>query len=189
MVDPKPGEEGCGDVADAYEVSGNLRLLLADGLGHGILAASASRAAAQVFYDRSGEPKDVMTAMQPALFHTRGAAVAVAEIQPEQGRLLFCGVGNVCALVFGGERTQHGISTNGIVGQNATRLRQYEIPWMPRSVVVMHSDGLSSRWTLDDYPGLSHRSSSMIAAALFRDHRRLSDDASVLVAKPRQQWS
>jgi hypothetical protein len=47
----------------------------------------------------------------------------------------------------------------------------------------MHSDGLSSRWTLESYPGLKQRDSTLIAAVLYRDFGRSRDDATVLVVK------
>lgn len=184
IVHPKPGEDICGDAVAARETPDGLQLLVADGLGHGILAADASRAAVKIFCTATGRPIEVLEAMRPALHDTRGAAVSIVEIQPRQGRVLCCGVGNVCTLVFGGERWQHGVTANGIVGQKVASLREYQLPWAPQSMIVMYSDGLSSRWKMDDYPNLAQRRSSVIAAALFRDHRRLSDDASVLVAKP-----
>jgi hypothetical protein len=47
----------------------------------------------------------------------------------------------------------------------------------------MHSDGLTSRWKLADYPGLSHRVPALIAAILYRDFKRGRDDATILVAR------
>jgi hypothetical protein len=48
---------------------------------------------------------------------------------------------------------------------------------------VMTSDGLSSSWTADLYPGLLSQSPQMIAGVLMRDLARESDDATVLVAR------
>jgi hypothetical protein len=47
----------------------------------------------------------------------------------------------------------------------------------------MHSDGLTSRWKLADYLGLSHRVPALIAAILYRDFKRGRDDTTVLVAR------
>jgi hypothetical protein len=75
------------------------------------------------------------------------------------------------------------VSMNGIVGHGTIRPRQFEYRWQPASTLIMHSDGLSSRWQLDQYPGLAWRRSSVIAGALFRDCRKTTDDATILVAK------
>jgi hypothetical protein len=47
----------------------------------------------------------------------------------------------------------------------------------------MHSDGLGSRWDLADYPGLSERASTLIAAVLYRDFRRGNDDVTVVAVR------
>jgi hypothetical protein len=47
----------------------------------------------------------------------------------------------------------------------------------------MHSDGLTDRWDLAPYPGLSERAPVLIAATLLRDHAKRRDDACVLVAR------
>jgi hypothetical protein len=47
----------------------------------------------------------------------------------------------------------------------------------------MTSDGLSSSWTADLYPGLLSQSPQMIAGVLMRDLARESDDATILVAR------
>jgi hypothetical protein len=47
----------------------------------------------------------------------------------------------------------------------------------------MHSDGLSGRWSLDDWPGLRQRHPVVIATVLYRDFSRSTDDATVVVAR------
>jgi hypothetical protein len=74
---------------------------------------------------------------------------------------------------------------NGIAGNGSPRVREFEYQWEPGSLLVMHSDGVSARWRLADYPGLAARRAGMIAAVLMRDMRRGNDDATVLVAKAR----
>src|SRR5262249_15768002 len=83
----RAGPRGGGGVevgGDAWAVTsegGRALLLVADGLGHGPLAAEASRAAARVFRENPGlGPAGVLQAAHQALRGTRGAAVAVAEL-------------------------------------------------------------------------------------------------------------
>ena len=47
----------------------------------------------------------------------------------------------------------------------------------------MHSDGLTTHWRLDPYPGLATRHPAVIAAVLYRDFNRGHDDVTVLVAR------
>ena len=46
----------------------------------------------------------------------------------------------------------------------------------------MHSDGLATHWSFDRYPGLCQRHPSLVAGALYRDHKRGRDDVTVLAA-------
>ena len=52
--------------------------------------------------------------------------------------------------------------------------------------LVMASDGISTRWSLAEHPGLAARDPAIIAAVLFRDHARGRDDATVVVVKGRR---
>jgi hypothetical protein len=62
-------------------------------------------------------------------------------------------------------------------------LQEFAYPWGEDSMLVMHSDGLGSRWEFDRYPGITTKSPSVIAAILHRDYNRGRDDVTVLVAK------
>ena len=64
-------------------------------------------------------------------------------------------------------------------------MQEFEYNWGPGSLLVLHSDGLSNRWSLDAYPGLVMRHPSVIAAVLHRDFYRGRDDATVVVVKER----
>ncbi len=50
-------------------------------------------------------------------------------------------------------------------------------------VVILHSDGIGTSWSLDRYPGLAARHPALIAAILYRDGTRGRDDATVLVLR------
>jgi hypothetical protein len=61
------------------------------------------------------------------------------------------------------------------------RRQMFTYPWGPGAVVVLHSDGLQTRWRLEAYPGLARRHPSLIAGVLYRDFTRGRDDVTVLV--------
>ena len=182
---PYPGEEVSGDVWTYSSQQGKTRILLADGLGHGILASDASRAALPCVDDpRNIQPLDVIEDANIRLKPTRGAAVGVAEVDFEMKTLLFAGMGNiVAAIIAPSEVKQQLISMNGTVGHETNKARQFEYPFELGSLLIMHSDGLSTHWGFDKYPGLFQKHPSVIAGVLFRDFRRTRDDATVVVAR------
>ena len=182
---PKAHETVCGDGWALDQVGGRTRVLVADGLGHGPDAHRAARAALAVLEREKGGAADVVQACHDALRSTRGAAVAVAELDRAARRVLFAGVGNVTGAVFGGGRRQNMVSLNGTAGQGNARVRAFEYQWEPRATLVMASDGLGTRWSLDDYPGLAGHDPALVAGVLYRDHDRGRDDVTVVALDER----
>ena len=97
---------------------------------------------------------------------TRGGAAAVAQIDRARGLLRYAGVGNIGATLVGPERRRGLPSHNGIVGSIVGRVRGFEYEWTQGDVLVMHSDGLQSRWTMDGVAGMVHRDPAVVAALL-----------------------
>lgn len=182
---PYPGEEMSGDAWISYGAHNVLRLLLADGLGHGVFAHEASSAATdRRSISRFDSPVGLMEALHVKLRPTRGAAASAAFVDLDNRNVKFCGVGNVAGMVLapGGRRQM--VSGNGTLGRESRRLQEFTYPLAEAcSLIVLHSDGLSSNWSLDKYPGLFQSHPSVVAAVLYRDYRRTRDDASVVVAR------
>ena len=99
------------------------------------------------------------------------------------GRVRYAGVGNISGSILGGPSNRGLSSQNGTIGVQVRRVQEFQYEWPPRGVLVMHSDGLTNRWSLDAYQGLAARHPAIIAAALYRDCLRGRDDATVVVVK------
>lgn len=156
---------------------------MADGLGHGPAASLAQAAALAAFAansHRSG--KEVLLRAHAALQSTRGAALALAEIDHAAGVLRYTASGNIAAQIVHSGQGRSLVSMNGTPGHNMGTLQEFSYPWQAGSLLIMHSDGLSARWSLAQYPGLASRHAALIAGVLFRDFSRRRDDATVLVA-------
>jgi hypothetical protein len=54
-------------------------------------------------------------------------------------------------------------------------------------MLIMHSDGVATRWNLEQYAGLASRHPALIAGVLYRDFTRGRDDATILVMRDRGQ--
>jgi anti-sigma regulatory factor (Ser/Thr protein kinase) len=181
---PVSGEQVSGDGWGVEQQSSRCLIMVSDGLGHGQLAAEASWEAQRTLHDHwSYGPAALLEAMHASLRKTRGAAVAIAEIDTGRQRVVFAGVGNITARLIMAEKTQHLVSSNGIVGHQVRKIQTFTYPWLGDALLVMHSDGLLTRWNLDAYPGLKVRHPSLIAGVLFRHFARGSDDVTVVVAK------
>jgi serine/threonine protein phosphatase PrpC len=181
-----PNEEMCGDSWRIAERGDVCAVLIADGLGHGPLAADAAEAASKCFVDYGLESTtEFLTHCDRQLRGTRGAAVAIAQINRRSGKIAYAGVGNIAAHLRSRLATSGRglVSHNGTVGVEVRRLQQFDYDCPEDALLVMHSDGLQSRWSLEGYPGLVHRHASLIAAVLYRDFTRTRDDVTVCVVR------
>lgn len=184
VVDTYPGESFCGDRWAFGLGPLGATLLLVDGSGHGPHAARAADTAARVFTDNiDKECVPLVEAIHRALAPTRGAALAVARIDAGARLVRFVGVGNIGALLASDGEARRMASYNGTAGHVAPRIREFTYPFTIKPLVVLHSDGLSARWEIDTYPGLVASHPSLVAGLLFRDHRRVRDDAAVVAMR------
>jgi hypothetical protein len=124
-----------------------------------------------------------MHALHGALRSTRGAAVALAVVDLRSQTLRFVGVGNLAGYIFSGEESRSLVSHNGTVGHSLHKVQEFGYPFPPGSLLVMHSDGLATRWQLNAYAGLVSHHPSLIAGVLYRDFNRGRDDVTVLAAR------
>ncbi len=178
-----PGEEVVGDGWAVEEHGGRTSVLLVDGLGHGAQASESALAAIRCFEACAGAPPlDALQAIHHALRGLRGAAGAVLEINWSSREVSFAGLGNIGGSLLSSERGRGLSSHNGILGQGQPRFQAFAYPWPDDGLLVMSSDGISPRWSLDAWPGLPLREPAVIAGVLYREHAR-RDDVTALVLR------
>lgn len=177
-----PGETVCGDAWRVLELGDDVCMMIADGLGHGPLANEAAERAATTFETGAhAQPGAFIESAHRAMSGTRGAAVAAGIGSAAKQALRFAGVGNIAGALRSATESRGLFSHNGTVGHQMRKVQQLEYPWPPDTLLVMHSDGLQSRWDLSRYAGLARRHPAVIAAVLYRDFVRGRDDVTVLV--------
>ncbi|MGE5138948.1 MAG: SpoIIE family protein phosphatase [Rudaea sp.] len=180
---PKPGEDVCGDSWAVSAEPLEMTLMVADGLGHGPEAAEAAVEAVRLFQRFKGHrPPVLLDYIHGGLRATRGAAVSVARVQPASGKVIYAGIGNIAGVIAADGEMRRMVSMPGTAGHNARKIQAFEYAFSS-GMIILHSDGIASSWTLDRYPNLAARHPSLIAAVLYRDLTRQRDDATVVVAK------
>jgi anti-sigma regulatory factor (Ser/Thr protein kinase) len=178
------GEDVSGDAWAVARQRRATTLMVADGLGHGSEAAKAAQAAVDALAEQPGRaPAAHIEACHLALRATRGAAVAVAQWEPQARQLRFAGIGNITACLLEAHGRRQLISHNGIVGHNMRKVQEFSLAAAPGDLLVMHSDGISTQWDLAQYPGLYGAAPALVAGVLLRDFSRGRDDACVLVER------
>ncbi len=129
------------------------------------------------------EPAAYIERAHRRLDATSGAAVLAVDLDYTSLRLRYAGVGNVV-----GRLTDHLDATTlvpqpGIVGHQLRTVRQQELPATRGSLLVLHSDGLTGKWTMASLRGLAARHPAVVAATLMRDAGLRQDDACVVAVR------
>lgn len=184
VLKPVRGEEVSGDAWTFAKNDDGLALIVADGLGHGVMAARASAEAISAFRrSQDMTPVPVLRTVHASVRGTRGAAVAVAYIDRTASTVRYGGIGNISGVLIGGNKPSMMISHNGTAGHHSPRFQEFLYPLPEDALVIMHSDGLHTSWNIDDYPGLRRRDPTVIAGVLYRDAARDRDDVCVVAAR------
>lgn len=181
-----PGETTCGDDWVAAHADGVVTVVLSDGLGHGPAAAEASRSVtAHVRARPEASPSELLAAMDADMGPRRGATVAIAQFHTARSTVSFCGVGNSTVRLVRGDGTHEAlVSTPGIVGRrqrSGRRSSPLVRPWDGRSLLVMHTDGVSERWTPADRTDVLAHDPATVAGWLLGTYGRHRDDSGVVV--------
>ena len=175
-------DPACGDVWHLAFDGPRISALVIDGLGHGEEAERAARAGEKAFAQSPfSSPVLLLEDVHQAMIGTRGGALAIAQFDYAADALKFVGIGNIGAFLIAPDKARGLASHPGIVGGQYRKAQPFDYAQVNGQLLVMYSDGLQSRWNLQDYPGLVHHHPAVIAAILHRDFCRGRDDVTVLV--------
>jgi anti-sigma regulatory factor (Ser/Thr protein kinase) len=177
------GEEVCGDAWTVAHDATTDTFMVADGLGHGQDAAESAVEAVRIFHRFSGHRvPTLLDYIHGGLRSTRGAAVSIARFEPAERKVVFAGIGNVAGVLIANGEIKRMVSLPGTAGYNVRKIQAFEYPF-ESGLLILHSDGLTTSWTISRYPSLVGSHPTLIAGVLYRDFARHRDDATVLVAK------
>ena len=109
--------------------------------------------------------------------------MSVAIVDHERLTLTYAGIGNVTATLVTGQFSRTLLSQNGTLGAILPRTAQeYTFPISPETMLLMFTDGLTTKAGLGGYVGLQNRHPALMAGVLLRDFSRRRDDATILIA-------
>jgi anti-sigma regulatory factor (Ser/Thr protein kinase) len=186
LVITKPGELVCGDGCYSFTgEDGTIRLLVADGLGHGSEANRAVREAIAAFkaFD-SDSPAEILRHLHLALKKTRGVVATVVLVDPVKKTWKLCGIGNISTRLSGHQQPKGYLSYNGIIGHNMPHtLNDQELSQNEYQQIVLCSDGIRSRWEHSKLPDLHKQDLIVQAAAVYKDFGRKTDDMLITIGR------
>ncbi len=179
-----PGQQKSGD-GTYYKITENyLKLLVADGLGHGPEANYAVNEAVNAFKACPyHSPAEIIRFIHQAIRKTRGMVAMVVVYDFKTQTWKTAGVGNISTRLSSFIEVKNHMSYNGIIGHNIPNsINDQELPLSAFHQITLCSDGIKSRWEIK-YPGLNRCDPSIQAAAIYKDFARHTDDMSVVIAK------
>jgi len=184
-IRPCSGELVSGDAI--VTVAGDSETLVAiiDGLGHGPEAHRAAETA-QHFLETSTE-RDVvalMAALHEHLRGSRGAAAGICVVNERTGAVRYAGIGNTVIRRFGCQETRL-VSRDGILGENARTPSLQEMKLERGDVLLLYTDGIKDRFSLDDYRGVLFEEPAEIARTMVERFGKDHDDAACIVLRYR----
>lgn len=176
-----PGERLSGDQIGCWARGSDLRLALADGLGHGPEAHAAAAAAMREIGEHGGLGiPELFARCDTRLMGTRGVALAVVDIHLDRAEIDHASVGNVRCLVSRASGVKRLGGTRGIVGAGFDRLSPERLAITPGEWLVLFSDGIHESAAIVDT--LSAESpSDQLAERLLAQWAGDRDDASLLL--------
>jgi len=185
IVLSKPGETTSGD-AFMYKLTKNhIKLMLCDGLGHGPEANKAvneAEKAFKIFPDHT--LVETMRFLHNNIKKTRGMVANLISFSLAEKTWTALGIGNVSARWLGQNISKNHMSYNGIVGHNIPNtLNAQQFSVEQYNILVLASDGIKTRWDILKYPQILKCDPSVLAAAIYKDHARHTDDMSVVIIK------
>ncbi len=120
--------------------------------------------------------------LPPGAGRDAGAAISIAAIDPGAAALTYAGVGNVEGRVWQGDREQRLTIYRGIVGKAMPTVRPFTVALGDNWLLLLHTDGISSRFVLPRTMPLGDGSPQMLAERLLHESGKGIDDATMMVA-------
>ncbi len=199
---------GMGVNGDAFVVKqwGDQSLVgVIDGLGHGALANQAAETARQYVETHADQPlRTLFHGTARACLSTRGVVMALAQFHfptptiqkghqsiastPEYDplpsiRFSYGSLGNIEVRLFGSREPANFQLRRGVVGGNAPNVVVTEHAWSRDCILILHSDGLTSRWRQEEFPDIARSPASELAQELLKSLAKEDDDATIVVVK------
>jgi anti-sigma regulatory factor (Ser/Thr protein kinase) len=176
-----PGMNMNGDSYFIKQWNNQALLGIIDGLGHGEEAAAASKIAKEYLEQNFEIDIEQLTfGLHKRLYNTRGAAGGLVRIDKTASRLGFCGIGNIEVRIIG-DPPMHPICLDGIIGVNVKKVTKFEYQHNVLKAVVLHSDGISARFDLLDYPTVCQEPQK-VAERILAEWGKEQDDATIIIA-------
>jgi hypothetical protein len=182
-IRPCAGEFVCGDLACWKAQGDRTFVLMLDATGHGKEARAVAEIAERTFATATlDEPTAFLALLDDRLRGTRGAAAALARLDLAKRQLTYAGIGNTSARVIGARETGL-VCRDGTLGQRFRTPTAQSVDLRSKDLLVMHSDGISGRFSGETLADFLTRPVEQVATALLERYGKAHDDTACVVVR------
>jgi len=183
LTRPCMGERLSGDAVVIRPLEHGLFVAIIDVLGHGTEAHELTHVIdAYLMRYGTADVSGLMTRLHQHLKGSRGAAVGLCAIDATTGCVNYAGIGNTTMRRFGKAETRL-VSQDGVLGQNMRTPLQQTLQLEPGDLIVLYTDGVSDRFTAEDYPGLLSHAPKEVASNIVQRYGKDHDDAACIAVR------
>jgi len=180
---PMPGENCCGDTGFILQNGHLLQATLVDVLGHGEIAAELAGNIRQKLAEMPVmPPAQLLLELHETFRGSRGFVASSMCIDGRNGHFDYCGIGNIQARIAAPNPRQL-VNRDGVLGYRIINPSSHSGELADGSVLIMHSDGLSSRFHNDEFSTIACHHCQHILAYMFRQYDKHHDDSSCMVIR------
>jgi negative regulator of sigma-B (phosphoserine phosphatase) len=188
-VRPCDGETLSGDAVVVHSDDDGVFVAVIDALGHGPNAHELAMQLSGILskwlsWVSTPNPDGALAVLHESARGTRGAVAAVAWLNSRTLEGSVVGIGNVRCRLFGSvARTVE--FREGVLGSRMRPLTSTAFVLGPADVLLLFSDGVTGRFSVNEYPSLTLDPASAIASNIVRRFGKGIDDASCAVMRCR----
>jgi negative regulator of sigma-B (phosphoserine phosphatase) len=185
-VRPCQGFEVGGDTFIIQPLEQGLFAAIVDVLGHGPEAHELTLEIEAFLANRgTHDVSELMINLHQHLRGSRGAAVGLCAIDAVAGQITYTGVGNTVLRRFGTADTRL-VSQDGVLGQNMRTPNVQTLALEASDLILLHTDGVKTRFAADDYPGLLRDSPKDVVSTVIERFGKDYDDAACIAVRYRE---
>lgn len=172
-----------GDAVFIKDEGDELFICIFDGAGHGQGAHEIARTGIDYINNNKHLAlPNLMIGLHKELLGTHGAVAIIGKFCIKTKRFNYVGIGNIFLRVFGSQAKRE-ITQGGVIGYQIRTPKEKCISLKIGDILVLHTDGMTSRFNESDYPDILWDDAEKISKTLLDKFCKKNDDATCAVIR------